>query len=564
MSPGLCLLLGLLILGAEPGTAAGQEGAHPGVCPRFLASPHHVRCPNACSDDRGCPPEQKCCFTGCGLGCVMPLGSSSSDFPPPGEVDWSLSQAEETHRGEPQKPGTCPQDFGHCLHLEPPLCTNDSLCPGWHKCCPHGCRLRCTPPAEGRGAADTCHLPAAPGPCGGRELRFFYNVTSGRCGTFPYGGCGGNPNNFGTRAACHRACLGHEKPKPGECPAGLPGLPGPCQEECGGDSDCPGSQKCCNSSCGNQCLPPAPARKAGFCPASAGLFPSYDCREWCQRDADCPGAEKCCLRGCDSVCLRPAREKPGICPLTEAAPWTQAPCQASCAEDGQCPGDEKCCSSRRCGRVCLAPERDKPGQCPKVRPRQAPEPCAEEDACGHDRDCPRQEKCCFGGCAMRCTRPAREHPGECPRAEPCWDPRRRHRSQCLDDSACRRDQKCCSSGCAWVCVAVAVPGGSGEHCACWAATHRPCSQLGLTAGGCARREPGRSPRAVRAGVCHRPAVPPGTEVHQHRLRPCLRGRPWRCCVMGEQQLRGRKVPLFRDTGWPQPQTGLSPSCHCQQ
>uniref|UniRef100_A0A8B9SSC4 WAP domain-containing protein n=1 Tax=Anas platyrhynchos TaxID=8839 RepID=A0A8B9SSC4_ANAPL len=240
-----------------------------------------------------------------------------------------------------------------------------------------------------------------------------------------------------------------EKPKPGECPAGLPGLLGPCQEECGGDSDCPGSQKCCNSSCGNQCLPPAPARKAGFCPASAGLFPSYDCRERCQRDADCPGAEKCCLRGCDSMCLRPARgwsrqapcwapitaprppsrtasclaEKPGICPLTEAAPWTQAPCQASCAEDGQCPGDEKCCSSRRCGRVCLAPERDKPGQCPKVRPRQAPELCTEEDACGHDRDCPRQEKCCFGGCAMRCTRPAREHPGECPRAEPCGDPR---------------------------------------------------------------------------------------------------------------------------------------------
>uniref|UniRef100_A0A493TUL0 WAP domain-containing protein n=1 Tax=Anas platyrhynchos platyrhynchos TaxID=8840 RepID=A0A493TUL0_ANAPP len=193
-------------------------------------------------------------------------------------------------------------------------------------------------------------------------------------------------------------------------------------------------------------------------------------------------------------------EKPGICPLTEAAPWTRALCQASCAEDGQCPGDEKCCSSRRCGRVCLAPERDKPGQCPKVRPRQAPEPCTEEDACGHDRDCPRQEKCCFGGCAMRCTRPAREHPGECPWAEPCGDPQHRHRSQCLDDSACRRDEKCCSSGCAWACVAVAVPGGSGEHSACWAATHQPCSQLGVTAGGCARREPGRSPRAVRAGV----------------------------------------------------------------
>ncbi|XP_040431819.1 papilin-like isoform X2 [Cygnus olor] len=745
MSPGVCLLLGLLILGAEPGTAPGEEGAkegvcpggaagealhvfcladescpgaekcchdgdvractipskvhpgycpgrgaagaalcrqscaddsgcgagekcctvgchrrcaaalpaHPGVCPRLPAGPLRAPCPNACSDDRGCPQDQKCCFTGCGLGCVTPLGNGSSDFPPPGEVDWSLSQAEETHGGEPQKPGTCPRDFTRCLRLEPPLCTNDSVCPGWHKCCPRECRLRCTPPAEekpgtcptaapeglfypcsfqcledkdclgskkccplgcgpacleplqgeascgasrsrvprqspgsprrgsGHGAADTCHLPAAPGPCGGRELRFFYNVTSGRCETFPYGGCEGNPNNFGTRAACHRACVGHDKPKPGECPAVLPELAGPCREECEGDSDCPSSQKCCNSSCGHQCLPAAPATlspvprgapaavpgwqegtrcwsdrdcsgrdtccrgwcmqgcgaegtgKAGFCPASAGLFPSYDCREWCQRDADCPGTEKCCLRGCDYVCLRPAQEKPGICPLTEAAPRTRAPCQASCAEDWQCPGDEKCCSSSRCGRVCLAPERDKPGQCPKVRPRQTSELCTEEDACGHDRDCPRQEKCCFSGCAMRCKRPARgnreqpgpssapgtghgapgtghraqgtrhrargtghwgqgtrhwaqgtgqqhdqrwiwgdcphpapppaEHPGECPRAEPCWDPRRRRGSQCLDDSACQRDEKCCSTGCAWACVAVAVPGESQDR-----------------------------------------------------------------------------------------------------
>lgn len=58
-------------------------------------------------------------------------------------------------------------------------------------------------------AADICHLPAVPGPCGGHELSFFYNVTSGRCETFPYSGCGGNANRFGTRAACRRACLGH-------------------------------------------------------------------------------------------------------------------------------------------------------------------------------------------------------------------------------------------------------------------------------------------------------------------------------------------------------------------
>ncbi|NXF13017.1 WAP protein, partial [Smithornis capensis] len=140
--------------------------------------------------------------------------------------------------------------------------------------------------------------------------------------------------------------------------------------------------------------------KDGFCPARAGLFPSYDCRVWCWHDGECPGKEKCCLHGCDYVCLRPLQEKPGICPLAEEAPLAAALCGTTCTGDWQCPGAEKCCNSSRCGLVCLAPEPDKPGECPKVRPQQTSEPCTEEDSCTHDRDCPRQEKCCFSGCAM--------------------------------------------------------------------------------------------------------------------------------------------------------------------
>uniref|UniRef100_A0A8C2Y7V0 BPTI/Kunitz inhibitor domain-containing protein n=1 Tax=Coturnix japonica TaxID=93934 RepID=A0A8C2Y7V0_COTJA len=105
-----------------------------------------------------------------------------------------------------QKPGLCPRDFTRCLQQEPPLCTNDSTCPGWLKCCSH----KSTAPRGAQGcAADICHLPAVPGPCGGHELSFFYNVTSGQCETFPYSGCGGNANRFGTWAACRRVCLGH-------------------------------------------------------------------------------------------------------------------------------------------------------------------------------------------------------------------------------------------------------------------------------------------------------------------------------------------------------------------
>ncbi|XP_071615928.1 uncharacterized protein [Heliangelus exortis] len=96
--------------------------------------------------------------------------------------------------GQPQKPGRCPRDFTRCLRLQPPLCANDSSCPGWHKCCPRDCRLRCIPPAE---------------------------------------------------------------EKPGACPAAAPeGLFVPCSFPCLEDKDCVGAQKCCPLSCGPACLEP--------------------------------------------------------------------------------------------------------------------------------------------------------------------------------------------------------------------------------------------------------------------------------------------------------------------
>uniref|UniRef100_A0A8D2P7Q0 WAP domain-containing protein n=1 Tax=Zosterops lateralis melanops TaxID=1220523 RepID=A0A8D2P7Q0_ZOSLA len=45
-----------------------------------------------------------------------------------------------------------------------------------------------------------------------------------------------------------------DQPKPSQGPTVQPG---PFRERCRGDSDCPDVQKCCNSSCGHQCLPGA-------------------------------------------------------------------------------------------------------------------------------------------------------------------------------------------------------------------------------------------------------------------------------------------------------------------
>ncbi|NXY81278.1 TFPI1 inhibitor, partial [Alcedo cyanopectus] len=51
-----------------------------------------------------------------------------------------------------------------------------------------------------------CMTPMDRGLCRAKELRFFYNYSSGRCHPFRYSGCGGNENNFTSRKSCLRIC----------------------------------------------------------------------------------------------------------------------------------------------------------------------------------------------------------------------------------------------------------------------------------------------------------------------------------------------------------------------
>lgn len=52
-----------------------------------------------------------------------------------------------------------------------------------------------------------CHQPAEPGNCGGRFKRYFYDGAENHCSEFLYTGCGGNENNFVSRAACVTSCV---------------------------------------------------------------------------------------------------------------------------------------------------------------------------------------------------------------------------------------------------------------------------------------------------------------------------------------------------------------------
>ncbi len=51
-----------------------------------------------------------------------------------------------------------------------------------------------------------CLLPADTGPCDAVIPRYFYNVETGLCEQFIYGGCEGNANNFATPEECEATC----------------------------------------------------------------------------------------------------------------------------------------------------------------------------------------------------------------------------------------------------------------------------------------------------------------------------------------------------------------------
>uniref|UniRef100_A0A8C3HXU3 Secretory leukocyte peptidase inhibitor n=1 Tax=Chrysemys picta bellii TaxID=8478 RepID=A0A8C3HXU3_CHRPI len=106
-----------------------------GTCPVVTVRCLMINPPNRCNYDHQCPGPKKCCETGCGRACVLPVPLLSIRL----FILPSSSLAE--------KPRTCPVVTVRCRMINPPnRCNSDHQCPGFKKCCETFCGRACVYP----------------------------------------------------------------------------------------------------------------------------------------------------------------------------------------------------------------------------------------------------------------------------------------------------------------------------------------------------------------------------------------------------------------------------------
>ncbi|XP_026549785.1 WAP four-disulfide core domain protein 3-like, partial [Notechis scutatus] len=158
--------------------------------------------------------------------------------------------------------------------------------------------------------------------------------------------------------------------KPGECPAILPNNHLFCDRLCSSDASCPGTQRCCPTSCGQQCQLPE-GDTSGYCPLVIHPPSSRNgplCYTDCNSDWECNAGfplpqKKCCPFGDRKLCVEAVEEHPGVCPRrVEVFPFV--PCNNTCGDDRDCRLTEKCCFTG-CSRGCLPSVRSDRCQLPR-------------------------------------------------------------------------------------------------------------------------------------------------------------------------------------------------------
>ncbi|KFD69562.1 hypothetical protein M514_18178 [Trichuris suis] len=468
----------------------GREVIKAGECP---AAPEVTGRALFCKSDGDCDGSEKCCLTKVGKECVKPVQKP----------------------GPTGKPGTCPPYPFGAVGLAM-LCQTDFDCKGTLKCCMTSVGFNCTAPVEESGEvikAGEC--PAAPevtgrallcksdGDCDGSEKCCLTKVGKecvkpvqkpgptakpGTCPPSPFGAvglamfCQTDFDCKGTLKCCMTSVgfnctapveeskianqllvinrhsrnypIGREVIKAGECPA-APEVTGRALF-CRSDEDCEGSEKCCLTKVGKECVKPVqkpgPTAKPGTCPPYP--FGAVGLAMFCQTDFDCKGTLKCCMTSVGFNCTAPVEEsreviKPGECPAVPAITGKALFCRS----DEDCDGSYKCCLTS-VGRTCVEPAPKpgavvKPGSCPAVPFG----PVGLANFCQSDSDCEGSLKCCVTSVGYECASPVEESLRPSKRGICPWPSSVMEKGRlCSSDGDCQGSRKCCPTKAGNACV----------------------------------------------------------------------------------------------------------------
>ena len=393
---------------------------------------------DTCQSDDECDDDKKCCQSGCGLSCMMPLTTN--------------------------KPGKCPrvpQGDKDC-DRKGDMCDRDTDCPGNRKCCFNGCQRDCrVPEAPKRIKPGVCPAMNAINPN-------LCKITKDECKM--------DDDCFGHLKCCFNGCFSEcmkrpqPRPKPGMCPITDYIPPENCsdtEDKCMDDTQCQGRDKCCATGCLKECVTPPAVKKPGMCPILDYINPE-DCEvteDECEEDSDCDGRDKCCDTGCIKECITPPIEvKPGECPLVNfISPELCTATEDECEYDNDCKGRDKCCATG-CIQECVTPPKGRPeinstfvhvvGRCPKPWKGRDGVCDRRGDMCHDDNNCNETTKCCFNGCQKDCIEPIPVYKiGSCPKP---WKGQDgicdRRGDMCSVDIDCEDSEKCCFNGCQRDCV----------------------------------------------------------------------------------------------------------------
>ncbi|XP_071140148.1 carboxypeptidase inhibitor SmCI-like isoform X3 [Mytilus edulis] len=183
-----------------------------------------------------------------------------------------------------------------------------------------------------------CTLVVHYGSGGAKIKRWFYNSETMKCETFIYGGSYGNKNSFKKKRSCKKLCKGVERDPCGNIPPCIRPQPNECSDF---TYDIINGVECIVGCFNSRC-------KQGSCPTSP--FPV--CTSECLLDSECAGNKLCCSGCCRSPILD---NKPGTCPTDPG----QQQCYgrtSECEKDSQCDGKRKCCKFS-CMNFCVDPEK---------------------------------------------------------------------------------------------------------------------------------------------------------------------------------------------------------------